>query len=94
MARDFLASIYGKRITITGEFVSCGNLAWQKTMLLRNIKNDNGKVITDHLWILLKDFQSGMKFRRNKMVKVTGNVIHYARDDGVDFSIEPEIIEI
>lgn len=74
--------------------MSCGNLAWQKTMLLRNIKNDTGKIITDHVWILLKDFHSGLKFRRNKLVKVTGDVIKYTRNDGVDFSIDPEIVEI
>lgn len=74
--------------------MSCGNIAHHKTMLLRNIKDEKNKDISDHMWITLKDFQSGMKFRRNKLVKITGEVIKYRGFDGANFAIDPEIIEI
>jgi len=56
--RTKLAKINGVRDTFTGTFVRFGTKrGWQgveeDTVLLRNIKNKSGKIVTKHLWFNL-----------------------------------------
>ena len=68
--RNELKLLDGERNVFTGEFVRFGTkqgyMGIEKTILLKNIKNSLGEVVTDHLWF---NFTKGFSNIESQLVE-------------------------
>lgn len=79
--RKKLSNIEGVRDTFTGVFERFGiKNGWngiEKTVLLKDIKNKNGDVVSDHLWFnLTKGFEK-LQLKKGDVVQFDARVKEY-----------------
>ncbi len=85
--RKNLKNINGKRTTFIGEVDKEGNKLHkgydEDTLMLRNIKNEYGKVLADHLWFnLTKRFADLGELRRGDILSFEARVRRYKKGSG------------
>lgn len=82
--REELAKIDNIRAKFTGEFEKFGekNNFWgsNKTILLKYIKNLDGKIVTDHLWFMYtKNFQKLGELNTGDIIEFEARVSPYEK---------------
>ena len=81
--RKQLANQEGVRETFTGKFVRYGSKnGWHgpdKTVLLSDIKNVEGNIITDHLWFNFTKGFENLKLKENDIVQFDARVKSYVK---------------
>lgn len=80
--REALAPHHLRRMTFTGTFVRVGTKpGWkgkvQQTLLLRDIKDDAGNVLTDHLWFNMTREFAALELQEGDEVKFDARVRRY-----------------
>lgn len=81
--RTKLQKIDKLRATFTGTFVRCGikngYKGPQRTILIKDIKNSHGEIVTDHLWFnLTKGFES-IELTEGITLKFNARVTEYQK---------------
>lgn len=82
--REALAPHHLRRLTFTGTFVRVGTKpGWKgkvvQTLLLRDIKDDAGNVLTDHLWFNLTREFATLDLQEGDEVKFDARVTRYLK---------------
>lgn len=99
-ARNVLGTNEGERSLYTGEFIRTGFKNGfkgpVKTVLLKDVKDENGQLVTDHLWFnMTKGFEDA-NLRPGDIVEFRGKVEKYIkgytgrREDIFDKPIEAD----
>lgn len=67
----------------TGTFVKFGgknnNGEWETTILLKNIKDKNGKLVTDHLWFNNSKGFEALNLKENDVIRFKAKVSQYKK---------------
>jgi len=98
--REKLAHINGKRFTFEGIFERFGIKSSfghpKHTLLLRDVKDNSGKVVTDHLWFNVGKRFDSLKLQAGDIVRFDARVKPYVkgyrgyRDDVYDKPVETD----
>jgi hypothetical protein len=100
MSRQKLGQKEGERDLYTGEFVRLG---WKngykgmlRTVLLKDVKDSNGNIVTEHLWFNLTKGFEALDLQEGDIVEFRGRVEMYVkgykgyRDDVYDKPLEED----
>lgn len=92
--RKKLGKIYGKRDKFYGLFGGFGQKRnWktgmpEKTVLLLDIRDKTGKVLTDHLWFnYTKEFQKIEPLEGDDLIRFHARVSTYYKREGIDYKL-------
>lgn len=93
--RKDLQKINGDRQTFTGTFSRFGQKSGYKgplpTLLLLNVKNQQGKTVTDHLWFNLTKGFAALELEEGDLVQFDARVKEYEKGyKGWDFEKQLE----
>lgn len=98
--REKLAHINGKRFTFEGIFERFGTKSSfghsKHTLLLRDVKDNSGKVVTDHLWFVVGKRFDSLNLQAGDIVRFDARVKPYVkgyrgyREDVYDSPIETD----
>jgi hypothetical protein len=77
------------RRTYTGEFVKYGFMDCnrRRTILLQDIKDEQGNLVTRHLWIAKPRYFMEARLNNGDIVEFTGVVRRYCKGSFTDFTI-------
>ena len=91
--REQLAPLLGEKSVFTATFKRFG---WRKfmgqyvakTLLLVDVKDEDGKMVTDHLWFKCGKGFDRLGLKRGDTVQFHARVGTYSKGDGYDYHLE------